>query len=74
MAYDNIMDKGALWWDAIAGPSSLIADIQCALAVGHSVICNVTTALSYRWFFRDSIDHWLADRDVEVRYIDCDGE
>lgn len=74
MGYINGMDNGALWWEEIAGPSALITDIQGSLAEGHSVICNVTTALSYRWVFRDSIGHWLADRDVMVVHIDCNGQ
>lgn len=74
MGYANTMDNGALWWEEIAGPSTMVSDIQSALAEGHSVICNVTTALSYRWVFRDSIGHWLADRDIMVVHIDCNGE
>lgn len=74
MGYTNVTDTGSLWWESIAGPSSLVTDIQSALADGHSVICNVTTALSHRWVFRDSIGHWLADRNVEVRHIDCSEE
>ncbi len=74
MGYASVMDTGALWWEEIAGPSALVSDIQGALAEGHSVICNVTTALSYRWVFRDSIGHWLADRDIMVVHIDCNGE
>lgn len=74
MGYANLMDNGALWWEEIAGPSALVSDIQSALSEGHSVICNVTTALAYRWVFRDSIGHWLADRDVMVVHIDCNGE
>lgn len=74
MGYANSMDNGALWWEEIAGPSTMVSDIQSALAEGHSVICNVTTTLSYRWVFRDSIGHWLADRDIMVVHIDCNGE
>lgn len=73
MGYINGMDNGALWWEEIAGPSAMVTDIQSSLAEGHSVICNVTTALSYRWVFRDSIGHWLADRDIMVVHIDCNG-
>ena len=71
MSYGNNMDTGTLWWESIAGPSNMIMGIQYALAEGHSVVCNVTTALSHRWVFCDSIGHWLTERSVEVRHIDC---
>lgn len=74
MGYASIMDNGALWWERIAGPAALISDLQGALAEGHSVIVNVTTALSYRWVFRDSIGHWLSERDVSVVHVDCSEE
>ena len=71
MEYSNMMDTGTLWWSEIAGPAKLVADIQNALAEGQSVICNVTTSLSFRWTFRDTISHWLSERSVTVVHVDC---
>lgn len=74
MGYTNSLDTGALWWEGIAGPARLVAGVEAALADGQSIVCNVTTALSFRWVFRDTVGHWLSVRNVMVEHIDCDHE
>ena len=74
MSYGSMMDAGNLWWSEIAGPAKLVTDIEGALSKGQSVICNVTTSLSFRWTFRDIIGHWLFERGIMVVHVDCHGE
>ncbi len=75
MREDRYFSPEKLWWEEIAGPASLISDIQESFSCGKSVICNVSKALSFRWFFRDEVDHWVAMQyGVSVEYVDCDGE
>lgn len=71
MAYNTTIDPNTLWWEDIAGPSRLVWDLQTALVDGHSVACDISSALSFRHDFRNAVSHWLFAKNVTVDLLDC---
>lgn len=68
----NFLMPGSLWWEQIAGPSRLTAALEASLAEGHGVICEISSALSYRSVFRDNISHWASTMNVAAEQVECD--
>lgn len=71
MNYSTTIDPNTLWWEDIAGPSRLVWDLKTAFVDGHSVACDISSALSFRHDFRNAVSHWLFTKNVTVDLLDC---
>lgn len=58
-----------VWWEEIAGPASLLRNLEQALFQGKSVILVDADCLAFKAEFQKMISHWCGEEDVVVQYI-----